>query len=299
LAGARGGLNAPRSGAFWGFWRLIEALDQENRAPPILCLENVAGLLTSHEGRDFAALCATLDGAGYRVGALTIDASAFLPQSRPRVFMIAARLRDVAAFAERAPAAPFHNEALQASVARLPQDLQKRFVWWRLASAPARNTDLSALLDQQPSVCWDGAEKTARLLAMMSATQRARIDTMQKSGAPRVGAVFRRIRIEQGKKVQRAEARFDGLAGCLRTPAGGSSRQGLIFVEGARIRTRLLSAREAARLMGLDETYPLPKSQSAALHLIGDGVAVPVVRHLSHHLLEPLARALQANRKAA
>ncbi len=85
-----------------------------------------------------------------------------------------------------------------------------------------------------------------------------------------------------------AEARFDGLAGCLRTPAGGSSRQFLIEVDGEATRTRFLSPREAARLMGLPDTFRLPARATDALHLIGDGVAPPVVRFLSEHLLLPL-----------
>jgi DNA (cytosine-5)-methyltransferase 1 len=54
------------------------------------------------------------------------------------------------------------------------------------------------------------------------------------------------------------------------------------------VRSRLLSAREGARLMGLPDSYRLPKSQSAALQVVGDGVAVPVVRRLAEQVLEPL-----------
>jgi DNA (cytosine-5)-methyltransferase 1 len=132
----------------------------------------------------------------------------------------------------------------------------------------------------------------------MSGLQRARLDALREGGAPHVGAVFRRIRMEHGQRVQRAEARFDGLAGCLRTPAGGSSRQQLLFVEGERLRSRLLTAREAARLMGAPDHYPLPTSQTAALHLLGDAVCAPVVRWLSQHLLAPLAGAAAARRSA-
>jgi DNA (cytosine-5)-methyltransferase 1 len=104
-----------------------------------------------------------------------------------------------------------------------------------------------------------------------------------------VGGVYRRTRFdERGNKVQRAEVRFDDVAGCLRTPAGGSSRQVIIVVDGERVRTRLISARETARLMGLDDAYVLPKNYNEAYHLTGDGVAVPVVRHLAAHLFEPL-----------
>jgi DNA (cytosine-5)-methyltransferase 1 len=103
-----------------------------------------------------------------------------------------------------------------------------------------------------------------------------------------VGAVFRRTRLEEGRPVQRAEVRFDGLAGCLRTPRGGSSRQAIVVVEDGHVRSRLLTPREAARLMGLPESYALPPTATNALHVTGDGVAVPVVRWLAEQLLEPL-----------
>jgi DNA (cytosine-5)-methyltransferase 1 len=100
-------------------------------------------------------------------------------------------------------------------------------------------------------------------------------------------------------KVQRAEVRFDDVAGCLRTPAGGSSRQVIIVVDGETVRSRLISARETARLMGLDDAYRLPKTYNEAYHLTGDGVAVPVVRHLAEQLLEPLLRVHGAAQAAA
>ena len=145
---------------------------------------------------------------------------------------------------------------------------------------------------------WDSTEKTQRLLDQMSPLQRARVDALRESGRREVGAVFRRIRVERGERVQRAEARFDGLAGCLRTPAGGSSRQILLFIEGDQVRSRLVSPREAARLMGAPDHYPLPDGQTAALHLFGDAVCVPVVRWLTQELLAPLAGAATARRSA-
>lgn len=297
LAGARRGLAAPRSGAFWGFHRLIEKLADDGRAPDVLALENVAGLLSSHGGADFAALVSALDGLGYRVGALEIDAALFTPQSRPRLFIVAAK-HAPANLTLSGPAEPFHSQALRGAVARLPDSVRKHFVWWRLDAPPKRNTRLADLLEDDDAVRWSSEEQTARLLAQMSPLQRARVDALQTSGRREVGAVFRRIRVEHGERVQRAEARFDGLAGCLRTPAGGSSRQILLFVEGETIRSRLVSPREAARLMGAPDHYPLPSGQTAALHLLGDAVCVPAVAWLSQRLLAPLA-GVSAARKSA
>jgi DNA (cytosine-5)-methyltransferase 1 len=297
LAGARRGLAAPRSGAFWGFHRLIEKLAAEHRAPDVLSLENVTGLLSSHAGADFAALVHALDGLGYRVGALEIDAALFTPQSRPRLFIVAAR-NAPAHLTAPGPNGPFHTQALRNAAARLPEAVRKRYVWWRLDAPPKRNTRLADLLDDDASATWNSAEQTTALVAQMSPLQLARLEALRETGRREVGAVFRRIRVERGQRVQRAEARFDGIAGCLRTPAGGSSRQMLLFVEGESIRSRLLSPREAARLMGVPDDYPLPKSQTAALHLIGDAVCAPAVRWLSQHLLAPLAGAAAARKSA-
>ncbi|MFT4913576.1 MAG: DNA (cytosine-5)-methyltransferase 1, partial [Brevundimonas sp.] len=113
LAGARAGLEGVRSGAFWGFWQLIQALDAAGRAPPVIVVENVAGLLTSGGGADFAAVCAAMAAAGYRVGALEMDAALWLPQSRPRLFIVA--MRGVAGPTVPGPVAPFHSRRLVAA----------------------------------------------------------------------------------------------------------------------------------------------------------------------------------------
>jgi DNA (cytosine-5)-methyltransferase 1 len=40
--------------------------------------------------------------------------------------------------------------------------------------------------------------------------------------------------------------------------------------------------------MGLDDGYILPARYNDAYHLCGDGVCVPVVRHVAQHILEPI-----------
>lgn len=282
LAGARHGLEGGRSSAFFGFWRLVQGLSAEGRAPRLVVIENVVGLLTSRGGADFAALGEALAALGYVFGALEIDAAHLLPQSRPRVFVVASRGAPPAALTGDSP---FHTRAVRTAHAALPESLKASWVWWRLAAPPARNTDLAALLEPDEAVAWRSDADTERLLSLMAPIHRARL-AAQRGRA--VGAVFRRTRIEDGRRVQRAEVRFDGLAGCLRTPRGGSSRQTLVVVEDGRVRSRLISPREAARLMGLPDGYRLPDPATAALHVAGDGVAVPVVRWLAQGLLEPL-----------
>lgn len=296
LAGARKGLSAPRSGAFWGFWRLIEALGPA--APKIIALENVHGLLTTHGGEDFSALVSVLQSAGYFTGAVTIDAASFLPQSRQRVFVVATKIKPPAALCGAGPG-PFHSPTLVAAVEALSAKSKQAWVWWRLEAPNPRNTTLADLLEPDHAVEWRSAADTARLVSLMSPRQQTQLQALRASGARRIGAAFRRMRTENGAKVQRVEARFDGLAGCLRTPAGGSSRQTLLVVDAGQVRSRLLSPRECARLMGVDDDYSLPRSTSAALHLMGDAVAVPVVRWLSEQVLSPLATLARKPARAA
>lgn len=303
LAGAKAGLSGARSGAFWAYRDLIARLVDEGRAPAILALENVVGALTSQGGRDFAALCEALHALGYRVGALVIDAALFTPQSRPRLFVVAVR-RDLhvsSALMARAPAPSLASAALLRARALLAPAVAQDWVWWALPAPAQRNTELLDVMEREPAeVSWHTPEQTQRLLDLMSPANLAKVQTAQAKGVMQVGALYRRTRSDgRGGKVQRAEVRFDGLAGCLRTPGGGSSRQFLLFVDGASIRSRLLCGREAARLMGLADDYRLPERYTDAYHLLGDGVAPPVVRHLAQHVFEPLLQAAAVQRGAA
>lgn len=293
LAGAGAGLNGGRSGTFFAFWDLMRALHDRQRAPGIIVLENVVGLLSSHGGRDFRAILERTAGLGYMVGAVVVDAVYFLPQSRPRLFVIAVRARRSAlrAFEAPGPVPPWHPKRLVEAFDSMSLALRKKWVWWRLPQPEECPPSLGDLILESPNdVPWRTPEETAYLVSLMSDLNRDKLRRAQAAGRRLVGTVYRRSRPgENGKSVQRAELRLDGVAGCLRTPAGGSSRQIVLEIDGARLRSRLLSAREAARLMGLPDAYMLPRGYNDAYHLIGDGVGVPVVGFLERHLLNPLA----------
>lgn len=287
LAGNRGGLNAKRSGAFWPFWRLMQGLYAEGRAPRLIALENVSGALTSDGGNDFMMIAQAFTQAGYHFGAMIIDAAYFLPQSRPRLFIIGVR-SDIAIppkVINIMPNPTWHPAKIRESVAQLPLDARSHWLWWRLPAPPPRMTIFADLIEKEPQgVHWHTPEETRRLLSLMSEINQAKVLMAQATGQKVVGGVYKRTR----NGVQRAEVRFDDVAGCLRTPVGGSSRQTILIVEGSSIRSRLLSPREAARLMGLPESYKLPKKYNDAYHLAGDGLAVPVIRYLAANILEPI-----------
>jgi len=292
LAGDYAGLKGDRSGTFWPFWRLIEALAKDGRPPTVVVLENVCGALTSHGGKDFAAIGDAFAAGGYRFGALVIDAVRFVPQSRPRLFIVAIReeraLPANLALPEAGPL--WHPPNLVSAHEKLSERATEAWVWWSLPAPSARKLRFADVIEDEPEgVSWHTAAETQRLISLMSPINRKKVEQAMRMGKRMVGGIYKRTRKdESGKRVQRAEVRFDDVSGCLRTPVGGSSRQIIMIVEGTKVRSRLLAPREAARLMGLPETYTLPTNYNDAYHLAGDGVVVPVVRFLAAHLLEPL-----------
>ena len=302
LAGAGAGLGGERSGTFHAFWDVVQGLIAEGRGPRMVAVENVCGTLTSRGGEDFETICRTFAGAGYRFGPLVINADLFVPQSRPRLFVIG--VREDAEIAPEllspGPVEPFHTAAVRRASAALPDATRARLVWWNPPTPPRRVTTFADLIEEEPrGVAWHNQAETKRLLDLMSPVHLAKVEAARRAGRRMVGGVYRRTRVEAGSKVQRAEVRFDDVAGCLRTPSGGSSRQIILVVDGPRVRSRLVSARETARLMGLPDDYVLPRNYSDAYHLTGDGVAAPVVAHLARHLFEPLLDPAFVARRAA
>ena len=291
LAGNGAGLDGLRSGTLIKFWSLMRDLAAAGRRVPIIALENVVGALTSSTGRDFEAMAELAAGAGYRFGAVVIDAAKFVPQSRARLFFVAvSEYLDVPAICQlREPASDWHSARLCAAVANLGPDLRKRWIWWALPQAPKMMRNLNDIIEfGNEELKWHSKEETQRLLGMMSETNAVKVRKAKQYGKRIVGTVYKRVRIENGIRTQRAEVRFDQISGCLRTPVGGSSRQTILVIEGHSIRSRLMSPREAVRLMGLPEYYRLPVRYNDAYHLAGDGVVVPVVRFLAERMLEPL-----------
>jgi DNA (cytosine-5)-methyltransferase 1 len=303
LAGGGAGLKGERSGTFWPFWQIISDMRRKGEHPPIVVLENVCGALTSHSGKDFQAICNTLHKQGYNIGALVVDAAHFLPQSRPRLFVVGVQENiDIPArVLSEKPNSVFFPRALKNAYDGLVPSIQKKWLWWKTDVPNERSQNFSDLIEDEPTgTKWHSPEETENLLSMMSAVNLTKVEKAQNDGVKKVGAIYKRTRRDEiGRKVQRAEVRFDDLAGCLRTPAGGSSRQLILVVEKDTIRSRLISTRETARLMGLPDSYELPDAYNEAYHLTGDGVAVPVVSFLARQIIEPILDEMKQERIAA
>jgi DNA (cytosine-5)-methyltransferase 1 len=297
LAGGRSGLAGTHSSAFWGFIEVIKGLGKKRR-PPLVLLENVAGFLTSHGGSDLREACAALNELGYALDVLMIDAAHFVPQSRQRLFIVGSK---DAQNGKRAKTI----EDLCASPVR-PPALVDFMLWnpdidWRirpLPQLPKRKTTLADILEDLPhnAAQWWSEERAAYLLKQMSPRHRAVADEMMRGKKTTYGTVFRRVRNSRSM----AELRTDGIAGCLRTPRGGSGRQILFAAGGGKYRVRLLTPRECARLMGANN-YTLPKALNLnqALFGFGDAVCVDVIGWLAKHYLNPLWNELATTKHEA
>ncbi len=282
LAGARKGLAGEQSSAFWGFIEVLTKMGAKR--PPIVLLENVTGFLTSHDGNDFRDALIALNRLGYAVDALIIDAVRFVPQSRQRLFVVGTRTESVSAVNE--------TPSFYESDCR-PPALADFILWnpeinWRIREMPRLPESKLELLDILETVSpnsgiWWSKERCDYLLNQMSAKHRAVADEMIRGTKTTYGTVFRRVR--NGKSM--AELRTDGIAGCLRTPRGGSGRQILFAAGRGRFAVRLLTARECARLMGAgDFKINVPLNQ--ALFGFGDAVCVPVIEWLARNHLNPV-----------
>ncbi|NCC61941.1 MAG: DNA (cytosine-5-)-methyltransferase [Verrucomicrobiae bacterium] len=289
LAGARRGLAGQHSSAFWGF---AKALKNMSRRPPLVLLENVAGFLSSNNGDDFRDVCLALNELGYAVDAFIIDALLFVPQSRQRMFIVGKQeKRKIGRVAEKTPS--FYQSQLR------PASLADFILWhpeinWSIRSLPPirkRVMSISDIIEDIPanSTYWWSTQRAEYLLNQMSKKHRAIADAMISGKTLTYGTVFRRVR--HGRSM--AELRTDGIAGCLRTPRGGSGRQ-ILFVAGkGRYAVRLLTPRECARLMGADD-FKITGSLNKALFGFGDAVCVPVIEWIGKHYLNPVWEELYA-----
>ncbi len=274
LAGNMGGLSKSRSGLFWQWLRVMDELREK---PPLVVAENVVGLVSAAGGENYRTLHNALVERGYKVGAVILDAAQWLPQSRKRVFVIAIDEHIQASNLELGGPTWCHPS----TIIRVANDL-RNWVWWNLPPPRASRVDLDEVINF--GIPCDESEKRRQLLNLLPPKHREKMRIATRNGRS-VFPGYRRVR--NGKQV--LELRFDGIAGCLRTPEGGSSRQFLVIKENGFVNTRLLAVEEAAALMGAPKGYQIPGSYNDGYRAMGDAVAVPVVQYLAEKLLKPIA----------
>jgi len=296
VAGSRAGLAGEESGTLHALLHILEIKRKLKDSPKVVLLENVKGFLTSHDGKDIASTVKFFTKIGYFVDILELDAQDFTPQSRPRVFLIAVQ-NDLAPL-----------------VMKLKKKNQLLDTWWsyfdhqpelrseKLRNIILKNDDLnwglfdiksakkntSTLQDVIESVpdnseLWWNQERQGHLFNQMSRSHQSILRGIAIGEEYSYGTVYRRMR--NGRSM--AELRTDGVAGCLRTPRGGSSKQILIKAGRGNWKVRLLTPREYARLQGVRDDFILPENINKGYFAMGDAVCVPVIRFLSANVITP------------
>ena len=282
LAGNREGIDGADSGAFWPFMNLLSEYCDSKSHPRGILLENVAGFVSSNGGEDLYRAISSLNELGYRCDIVQVDAKWFVPQSRPRVFVIGLRADDIhmkpfPALAESRlrPKAIQRflraNSSLDLGTIDLPEPPNKGGV------------ELTQILEDVSAAdnSWWPSRKSESLVKLMAPRHQERVSSILVDGGGSVGTIYRRVR--NGKTV--GEIRTDGIAGCLRTPSGGSSIQFVGVPGDGKLHIRNLTGREYARLQGVPDDYPIRVPERQAMYGFGDAVCVPAVRWLVSHAL--------------
>ena len=288
VAGNRKGLDGVRSGSFWAIIEILRDKRKSGDAPKVILLENVYGFLTTNNGEELRKSLLALNDMGYLVDTFIVDAKHFTPQSRVRLFVVAIdeKLKNDCVIKR------FGNEIFgdweQLIKESDPELRPKRLLdfmirnsqlrWFTLRSdlLPKRNNYLPDVLeeyDENHAIWWNN-ERKDKILSQIPERQLEKLCANKDADAPIFGTIYRRMR--KGRST--AEVRLDGVAGCLRTPKGGSSKQILARSGNGRIQFRLLSPREYARLQGVDDTYVLAENDNKSYFAMGDAVCVQAIR---------------------
>jgi len=278
LAGNRAGLSGNHSGTFWEFARILDELG--NRRPSVVMLENVVGFFSSNGGDDLRAAIEELNSLGYWCDLALADARWFIPQSRPRVFIVGStsRLGGSQPLIGQGVRPSWFVDFAAANPDLMLQDFSVR------QPAPT-DADLSQVIERVPEAdpLWWDSNRTRAFVDSLSSLQSDRVEALRRGSEIVWRTAYRRTR--DGKPVW--EVRRDGIAGCLRTARGGSSKQAVVEVGLNQLRVRWMTAREYARLQGAPEYVLDGVTESQALFGFGDAVCVPVVRWIAREYLLP------------
>ena len=287
LAGRGEGLAGAQSSAFWGFIDVIERLGA--RGPRQLMLENVPALVTSHNGADLRRIVEALNALGYTVDLMVLNARWFVPQSRPRLFIVAERGEERTYELPTEPSMLRPRQIVEAiqSNSDLGWSISETLDPPRALASRLKNV-VEKLSDANDA--WWSNERRDYLRDQLSPAHAKEANTRIEKRSYTYATAFRRMRKDPSDGVvkSRAELRADGIAGCLRTPKGGSAKQILVKMGYGRFMVRYLTPRECARLMGADEfVIPDDVTDNQALFGFGDAVCVPAITWLAKHRLNP------------
>jgi DNA (cytosine-5)-methyltransferase 1 len=273
VAGKRAGLGGDRSGLWFEFHRVLSEL-----LPRWAVIENVPGLLSSNQGRDFGILLNGLDELGFDVAWTILDAQHFgVPQRRRRLFIVAGPrgrgAEQVLALCEScggnpAPRRTTGKDVASGSTASSGRNGENGAVAVRTAQTGSNGWGIGT--DEQAYTI-DGAQGQAVANPLGANKGGIRLDLDNDTYVPIVvGALSDGAHHGGGLNGQ------DAYTGRVLAPSSG---------------VRRLTPRECERLMGWpdDHTrYTADGTEIAGSHryrMAGNGVVAPVAEWLGHRLV--------------
>ena len=246
LAGKYKGLKGTQSSLVMDFLRILHEMG--DRAPKTLMIENVMGFLTANDGKDWETVVSGIRDLGYQTAHIVVNANAFVPQSRARVFL----------FGNKGPIS--------------------------LPEPPATRIDARLADIAEAEGDWWPQERVTAFVDTLSPLQYNRVSNYKSRIWPAYFGAFRRTR--GGRAVW--EVRADELAGTLRTTRGGSAKQAIVRAGRGKIAVRWMNVTEYARLQGADHLRYNAVTPYQAMFALGDAVCVPVIKWLAVNCLKPI-----------
>ncbi|CAN5419448.1 DNA cytosine methyltransferase [soil metagenome] len=280
LAGKREGLGGSESSMFWEFARVLDEIEPDRR-PRVALLENVHGFATSHDGADLRSALLEMNRLGYSCDVFAINAKHFVPQSRPRMFVVGVRGKLPDNASEGEPPISGTRPAWVQRIYSKNSDLTLHFT--SLAELPIGPDTITAIVEKVPHTDerWWDESRTRLFVDSLSPKQSARLVALKSGETPSHRTAYRRTR--NGSATW--EIRADSIAGCLRTTGGGSSKQALVEAGADEVRVRWMTPLEYARLMGAGSFKTNARSDNQALFGFGDAVVVDVIQWIADEYL--------------
>jgi DNA (cytosine-5)-methyltransferase 1 len=230
------------------FFKIAEIL--EYHRPDAFLLENVKNLKTHDRGKTFNVICETLDELGYAFDFRVIDARAFVPQHRERIFIVGFK-----------------------------KDRGFSFADLRIEHQGTSPT-LSSILHPE-----DGTES---LMPPYTEAPYGKVSDKY-TLTPKLWNYLQQYATKHRAKGNGFGFGLFGPHDVARTLSARYYKDGseiLIKQEGTR--PRRLTPRECARIMGFDNQYlnfRIPVSDTQAYRQFGNAVVVPVVKAIANHML--------------
>jgi DNA (cytosine-5)-methyltransferase 1 len=227
----------------------------KEKRPKALLLENVKNLLSHDKGKTFRVICKVLqEELGYHIHWKVIDGQHFVPQHRERIIIVGFRE---------------------------PTD----FTWDDLR-LPSEGPRLASILHPQ-----DGSEEPESHYTM---GKKAKVDARY-TLSPKLWAYLK----SYAAKHRAAGNGFGyGLVdgdSVTRTLSARYYKDGseILVSRGPRKRPRRLTPRECARLMGLNDAFVIPVSDTQAYKQFGNSVIMPVIKEVARIMAPRIKQLVQ------